>query len=192
MSKIQLWQHHRLDPSIEFETQFENVLKLKEQGLVEQIGVSNYDAKQLEIAIRLGGTPQQGGVVSVQNELSPRYRHELEVLKLCEENGIAFLPWSPLGGSTHKAEVGSSSSGSFQSIGQKYGLSPHATALAWLLRLSPTIIPIPGATRVETVLDCVSAVEVELSDSDLEALNASLGPNAEVSEELTPKPPYRG
>lgn len=191
VAKIQLWQHHRLDPSIEFETQFENVLKLREHGLVERIGVSNYDAKQLEIATKLGGTPEQGGVVSVQNELSPRYRHEMEVLTICENNGIAFLPWSPLGGSRNKSEVSSGAAGAFETVGQKYGLSPFATAIAWLLRLSPAIIPIPGATRVESVLDCVSSIDVELSDEDFEALNASLGPNAEVSDELSPKPPYR-
>ncbi|MFM7014148.1 MAG: aldo/keto reductase [Actinomycetota bacterium] len=189
VSKISLWQHHRLDPSIEFETQFENVLTLKQQGLVDQIGVSNYDAKQLEIAIKLGGTPDEGGIVSVQNELSPRYRNDLEVLEICEKNGIAFLPWSPLGGSSKKTEV--VESGSFESIGAKYGLSPAATALAWLLRLSPSIIPIPGATRVQTVLDCLSAIDVELSDEDFETLNASLPRTVPVSEELSPKPPYR-
>lgn len=191
VDKIQLWQHHRLDPTIEFETQFENVLALRQQGLVEQIGVSNYNAKQLEIAIRLGGSADQGGVVSVQNELSPRYRHELEVLQLCEQHGLAFLPWSPLGGSAKKAEVTEGSVGSFEAIGKNYGLSAHATALAWLMKLSPAIIPIPGATRVESVLDCVSAVAVELSDEDFEALNASLPESVPASAQLLPAPIHR-
>lgn len=191
VQKIQLWQHHRLDPTIEFETQFENVLALREQGLVEQIGVSNYNAQQLEIAIKLGGTPEQGGVVSVQNELSPRYRHELDVLEVCERYGIAFLPWSPLGGSTNKTEVSSGKVGVFEQIGQNYGISPYATALAWLLEMSPTILPIPGATRVESVLDCVSALNVELSDEDFETINESLPESVPASEELLPAPKYR-
>ena len=191
VDKIQLWQHHRLDPTIEFETQFENVLTLRQQGLVEQIGVSNYNAKQLEIAIKLGGSADQGGVVSVQNELSPRYRHELDVIDLCEKHGIAFLPWSPLGGSTKKAEVTEGKVGSFEVVGQKYGISPYATALAWLLKLSPSIIPIPGATRVQSVLDCVSAIDLELTDEDFAALNASLPESVPASPELLPAPIYR-
>jgi aryl-alcohol dehydrogenase-like predicted oxidoreductase len=191
VGKIQLWQHHRLDPTIEFETQFENVLALKQQGLIEQIGVSNYNAKQLEIAIKLGGTPEQGGVVSVQNELSPRYRHELDVFELCEKNGIAFLPWSPLGGSTNKAEVTAGKVGVFETIGTKYGISPYATALAWLLKLSPTIIPIPGATRVESVIDCVSALSVELSPEDFDMLNDSLPETVPTAPDLLPAPAYR-
>lgn len=191
VDRIQLWQHHRLDPTIEFETQFENVLALKQQGLIEQFGVSNYDAKQLEIAIKLGGTPEQGGVVSVQNELSPRYRNELDVLEICERYGIAFLPWSPLGGSVNKAEVTAGKVGVFESIGAKHGISPYATALAWLLKLSPTILPIPGATRVESVLDCVSAVSVELSTDDFETLNSSLPESVPTAPDLLPAPVFR-
>lgn len=191
VDKIQLWQHHRLDPTIEFETQFENVLTLRQQGLIEQIGVSNYNAKQLEIAIKMGGSAEQGGVVSVQNELSPRYRHELDVLELCEKHGLAFLPWSPLGGSKKKAEVTEGTVGSFEVIGQSYGLSAYATALAWLMKLSPVIIPIPGATRVESILDCASAIDIELSDDDFEALNASLPESVPASAELLPAPSYR-
>jgi aryl-alcohol dehydrogenase-like predicted oxidoreductase len=190
VEKISLWQHHRLDPSIDFETQFENVLALKQQGLIDQIGVSNYDAKQLEIAVKMGGTPKEGGVVSVQNELSPRYRHDLDVLEVCERYGIAFLPWSPLGGSSHKAEIGEATV--FEKIGEKLGASPHATALSWLLKKSESIIPIPGATRVETVLDCVRAIDLELSAEDFELIEGSLPEQAPVSGELSPKPPFRG
>jgi aryl-alcohol dehydrogenase-like predicted oxidoreductase len=191
VAKIQLWQHHRLDPSIDFETQFENVLSLKDHGMVEQIGVSNYDAKQLELAVKMGGTPKEGGIVSIQNELSPRYRHDIDVLEVCEKYGIAFLPWSPLGGSVNKEEVRSGKAGAFQEVGSKYGISSYATALAWLLRKSELILPIPGATRVESVLDCVTALSVELSDEDFQILEDSLPESAPVSSELTPKPSYR-
>jgi aryl-alcohol dehydrogenase-like predicted oxidoreductase len=191
VAKIQLWQHHRLDPSIDFETQFENVLSLREHAMVEQIGVSNYDAKQLEIAIKMGGIAEQGGVVSIQNELSPRYRNDLDVLEICEKYGIAFLPWSPLGGSVNKQELAAGQVGIFQKIGESYGLSPYATALAWLMKKSKTIIPIPGATREESVVDCVTAIDVELSDEHYRAIEDSLPASAAVSSELTPKPPFR-
>ena len=189
VDKIDLWQHHRLDPSIDFETQFENVLELKARGLVDQIGVSNYDAKQLEIAVKLGGTPDEGGVVSVQNEFSPRYRHDLDVLEVCERYGITFLPWCPLGGVRTKNEIAGASA--FEEVGQKLGASPFAVALAWERKYSPAVLPIPGATRTETVLDCASSAEIELSDEDFAYLSANLPEEGEYSSELLPKPAYR-
>ena len=188
VDKIDLWQHHRLDPSIDFETQFENVLELKVKGLVDQIGVSNYDAQQLRIAIDIAGTPAEGGVVSVQNEFSPRYRHDLDVLEVCEEHEITFLPWSPLGGVRTKSEIAASA---FEEVGNRLGASPFAVALAWEMRYSSAVLPIPGATRAETVLDCVSATELKLSDEDFEYLSSNLPPQAEYSSELTPKPAFR-
>lgn len=189
VDKIDLWQHHRLDPSIDFETQFENVLALKERGIVDQIGVSNYDAKQLEIAVKLGGTPDEGGVVSVQNEFSPRYRYDLDVLEVCEKYGITFLPWSPLGGVRTKSEIAGASA--FEEVASKIGASPFAVALAWEMKYSPAVLPIPGATRAESVLDCAASVDIELSDEDFEYLTANLPEQAEYSGELEPKPNYR-
>ena len=189
MDKIDLWQHHRLDPSIDFETQFENVLELKIRGLVDQIGVSNYDANQLKIALDIAGTPAEGGVVSIQNEFSPRYRYDLDVLEVCEEHEITFLPWSPLGGVRTKSEIQSSSA--FEEVSEKLGVSPFALALAWEIRYSEAVLPIPGATRAESVLDCVSALDIKLSDEDFHYLSSHLPEQAEYSSELMPKPEYR-
>ena len=190
VQQLDLWQHHRLDPSIDFETQFENVMALKERGLTKQVGVSNYDAKQLLKAIEIGGTPDQGGLVSIQNEFSPRYRHDLDVLEICEQYGIAFFPWSPLGGVRTKAAISDSSA--FEEVASKYSASPYAIALAWEMKTSPAVLPIPGATRAETVLDCITATEIELSDDDFDYLNQNLPTEAAVSDELTPKPNHRG
>lgn len=189
VDKIALWQHHRLDPSIPFETQFENALVLKDRGIIDQIGVSNYDAKQLELAVKIGGTPAEGGVVSVQNEFSPRYRHDLDVLEVCERYGIVFLPWSPLAGLSNKAEIASADA--FEQLAAKYGVSVYALALAWEMRTSTTVLPIPGATRTESILDCITALDVELADEDFEYLNRHLPAQVPVSEELSPKPAYR-
>ena len=189
VDKIDLWQHHRLDPTIDFETQFENVLELKIRGMVDQIGVSNYDAQQLRVALDIAGTPAEGGVVSIQNEFSPRYRHDLDVLEVCEEHEITFLPWSPLGGVRTKSEISSSSA--FEEVAGKLGVSPFALALAWEMKRSPAVLPIPGATRAETVLDCVAAIDIKLSDEDFEYLSGNLPEQADYSPELTPKPEYR-
>lgn len=189
VDKIDLWQHHRLDPDIVFETQFANVLALKERGIVDQIGVSNYDANQLEIAVKMGGTPEEGGIVSVQNEFSPRYRYDLDVLEVCEKYGITFLPWSPLGGVRTKSEISEASV--FEELAPKYSASPFALALAWEMKYSPAVLPIPGATRAESILDCVSATEIELSDDDFNHISENLPEQAEYSSELLPKPAHR-
>jgi aryl-alcohol dehydrogenase-like predicted oxidoreductase len=190
VDRIALWQHHRLDPSIPLETQIENLFHLKEHGVVENVGVSNYNAKELEIAVKIGGTPKEGGIVSIQNELSPRYRHDIDVLEVCEKYGIAFLPWSPLGGAKNKGELSTGQS-IFETIAEQRSVSPFVVALSWLLKLSPVIIPIPGATRAESATDSASAAGFELSDAEFEKIQSSLPESAPISSELTPHPPLR-
>ncbi len=189
VEKIDLWQHHRLDPEIVFETQVANILILKERGIVDQIGVSNYDAKQLEIAIKIAGGPDEGGIVSIQNEFSPRYRYDLDVLEVCEKYGVAYLPWSPLGGMDNKKAI--TDSDAFEEIANKHCVSKYAIALAWEMKTSSTVIPIPGATRTESILDCITALDVALSEQDFEYLNANLPESADYSSELVPKPAHR-
>jgi aryl-alcohol dehydrogenase-like predicted oxidoreductase len=189
VEKIDLWQHHRLDPDVVFETQVANILALKERGIVDQIGVSNYDAKQLEIAIKIAGGPDDGGIVSIQNEFSPRYRFDLDVLAVCEKYGVAYLPWSPLGGMNNKKAI--TDSDAFEEVANKHGVSKYAIALAWEIKTSPSVIPIPGATRTESILDCITALDVALSDDEFEYLNAKLPEQAEYSSELMPKPAHR-
>ena len=192
VEKIQLWQHHRLDPTMVFEDQFENVLELQARGLVERIGVSNYNAEQLRRAIEIGGTPAQGGLVSVQNEYSPRYRHDSEVFEVCEEFGIAYLPWSPLGGIRNAGQLAGGDFAAFGELGKKKGVCAFAMAIAWLLHLSPTMIPIPGTTRVSSVLDDLEGLTVSLSSDEISYLNSSLPENAPFSDELLDQPIYRG
>lgn len=192
VEKIQLWQHHRLDTSIPFETQFENVLVLLERGLVEHIGVSNYNPEQLRRAIKIGGTPAQGGVISVQNQFSARYRHDAEILEICQENGIAFLPWSPLGGVDRSQSLGQGEfGGAFGEIGKTKGVSAYATAIAWLLHLSPAIIPIPGATKISSILDSITGITVSLSPDELATINASLPQDTPLDGEMVDHPVFR-
>ena len=191
VEKIDLWQHHRLDPTIPYETQVENTLELKSRGIVAEVGVSNHSAAQVKRAIEIGGTPEQGGIISVQNEFSPFYRHDLDVIDVCEEAGIAFLPWSPLGGSKKVALLSEDDRGGFAQLAANKGVSIPAMVLAWLLKYSPVIIPIPGATRAESIRDCVSAYDVELSDDEFALLSASLGEGLPRSGELDPTAAFR-
>lgn len=192
VSTIKLWQHHRLDHFMPFEEQFENVMKLKAHGIVQNIGVSNYSAEQLRRAIKIGGTPAQGGLISVQNEWSPRSRNWGEVLQICQENGIAFLPWSPLGGIDNSQSLENAHYSAFEEIAQAHRVSRFAIAIAWHVANSPVAIPIPGATRRESILDSITGLSVTLSADELAHLNASLPPNPPLHEELVPQPPFRG
>jgi aryl-alcohol dehydrogenase-like predicted oxidoreductase len=191
VGKIQLWQHHRLDPSMIFEDQFENVLELQARGLVERIGVSNYNAAQLRRAIEMGGSPAQGGLVSVQNEYSPRYRHAAEVIEICEEYGIAYLPWSPLGGIRNARQLGGGDFAAFGELGQKKGVSAFAMTIAWLLHISPTMIPIPGTTRVSSLRDDLEGVGISLTADEMKYLNSSLPESVSIDEELLDQPQFR-
>lgn len=191
LSKIKLWQHHRLNHTMPFEEQFENVMKLKAHGIVENIGVSNYNAEQLRRAIKIGGTPAQGGLVSVQNEWSPRSRNNAEVRDICAEYGIAFLPWSPLGGIDNADNLSSAHFAAFDEVARRHSVSRFAIAIAWHLATSAQAIPIPGATRKESILDNVTGLSVQLSAADLALLNDSLPPNPPLDELLIPQPPFR-
>lgn len=191
VERIKLWQHHRLDPSMVFEDQFENVLALLERGLIERIGVSNYNAKQLRRAIEMGGTPDQGGVISVQNQFSPRYRNDADVMDVCEEFGIAYLPWSPLGGISRAEGIGTGEFGAFLEVGATLGVSAYATAIAWLIQTSPTVIPIPGATKVSSVKDSLTGLSISLTEEQASLLNSSLPDDAPLDEELEEQPTFR-
>ena len=191
LSKIPLWQHHRLDTSITFEEQFENVLTLKEHGYVETIGLSNVNAEQLRRAIKIGGTPEQGGVISVQNEFSPRYRLSADVIDICTEYGIAFLPWSPLGGGSNFEKIATGEFGAFDRIAAAKGVSAYALTVAWHLNQFPTAIPIPGASKAASILDSLSGASIELSEQEIAELNATCPADGPIQSELVDQPPFR-
>ena len=191
LSKIPLWQHHRLDPSITFEEQFENVLTLKDHGYVGAIGLSNVNAEQLRRAIKIGGTPAEGGVVSVQNEYSPRYRLWSEVIDICNEYGIAYLPWSPLGGGSNFQKIASGELGAFDRIAASKSVSPYALTIAWHLNQFPTSIPIPGASKAASILDSLTGASITLSADEIAELNASCPPDGALQEELVDQPAFR-
>jgi aryl-alcohol dehydrogenase-like predicted oxidoreductase len=177
VSKLDLWQHHRTDPSLGFEEQVQNLDAVRQRGIVEHIGVSNYSAKQLMRAMEILGTPAEGGIVSVQNQLNPVYRQELDVLEVCEQYGVVYLPWSPSKGVKELDSV-------FGAAATAHGKSTHAIALAWLRSLSPMMVPIPGVTRVETVLDNLSGLKITLSEQELAEINEKLPATLPMDAEL--------
>jgi aryl-alcohol dehydrogenase-like predicted oxidoreductase len=165
---IGLYQHHRPDPDVPYEETVGALLQLLDDGLVLRVGLSNADPDQIRTARGILGD----ALVSVQNELSPSFRSSLREVEVCDQLGLAFLPWSPLGGAGDVARLGERYP-AFGEVGERVGATPQQVALAWLLGLSKRVIPIPGASRPESIRASVEAVALVLSDADRAALDGA-------------------
>ena len=189
-SSIELYQFHRHDPSVTYTEQMLSLKALKDAGMVKRIGLSNAQGPELAVALEILGGPNDGGVVSIQNEYSPRYRGEQDVLDKCAELGIAFLPWSPLGGAAQAGEVGSRYS-DFASVATEVGATAQEVVLAWLLALTPVMIPIPGATKLATVDSIVRSSLLKLTSEQVDRLTAAESPNESLFPDAKPRSPLR-
>ncbi len=162
---IDLYQWHRPDRWLVYGDVIENFKTLREEGLVKSVGISNANVEEIQVAIDVLG---EGGLVSVQNEFSPRFRSSQDELEFCDEHGIAFLPWSPLGGTGGGARGIGDQFAAFGEIAADHGVSPQQVVLAWELSLSDHVIPIPGARRPESITDSAKAVNLVLSADELQ------------------------
>ncbi|MFJ4482957.1 aldo/keto reductase [Streptomyces longwoodensis] len=164
---IGLYQFHRPDPRVPYAESVGALRDLLDEGKIRMAGVSNANPEQIREANDVLG----GRLVSVQNQFSPAFRSSEPELRLCDELGIAFLPWSPLGGISRAAELGSAYA-PFARIAEAHGVSPQRVCLAWMLAKSPVVVPIPGASRPETIRDSATAPELRLSATELAELDA--------------------
>ncbi|HEX6471568.1 MAG TPA: aldo/keto reductase [Streptosporangiaceae bacterium] len=162
---IGLYQHHRPDPAVPYEETIGALRDLLDEGKIRMAGISNADPAQIGLANDILG----GRLASVQNEFSPRFRSSRRELALCGELNIAFLPWSPLGGIGAAGSLGSRHA-AFAEVAATRGVSPYQVCLAWELATSPVVIPIPGASRPESILDSVGAADLVLTADELAAL----------------------
>lgn len=165
---IDVYQHHRPDPDVPYEETIGALRDLVNTGLVKKAGISNADPEQIRLAHQILGDD----LAVVQNQFSPVFRSSEPELRLCDELGITFLPWSPLGGLRGAKDVGSTTA-AFGEVADKYGVSPQRVALAWMLAKSPVVVPIPGASRPESVKDSATAPALELAENDLARLDAA-------------------
>lgn len=170
---IDLYQLHRHDPALTYAEQVRSLAAVRDEGLTRMIGLSNVTLAELQVALDEVGGPADGGIVSVQNEFSPRYRGDADVLEACTELGIAFLPWSPLGGVDQARTIGDRYA-AFAEVGVQVGATAHEVVLAWLAAISPAMIPIPGASRPQTVDSIVRAGSVQLSPDQIEHLTGTV------------------
>jgi pyridoxine 4-dehydrogenase len=160
VEQIHLWQLHRIDPKVPRDEQFGAVKQLLDSGVIRLAGLSEVSVADIEAASRVFK------VSTVQNRYNLVDRSSEEVLDYCTRHGIGFIPWFPLGAGnlTRSGSV-------LDNIARKYGVGSSQIALAWLLKRSPAMLPIPGTSKVSHLEEDIGAVAVELSDDDFAALD---------------------
>jgi pyridoxine 4-dehydrogenase len=161
LDRIDLYQLHRPDPRVPFEESVGELARMREEGKVRHLGLSNVDRGQLERALALTE------VVSVQNRYNLGDRSSEDVLAACESLGIAFLPWWPLAVG-RLARPG----GRLERAARQHQAGPGQLALAWLLARSPVMLPIPGTSSVAHLEENLAAAGIRLSPEEVEALAA--------------------
>jgi aryl-alcohol dehydrogenase-like predicted oxidoreductase len=165
---IGLYQFHRPDPRVPFADSVGALRELLDEGKIVRAGLSNVNPGQIRQAREILGDD----LVSVQNQFSPSFRSSEPELYLCNELGLAFMPWSPLGGITRAPGLGDRFA-VYAQVGAAHGVSPQQVCLAWLLAKAPVVIPIPGSSRPETIRDSVAADSLTLSAEELVRLDAA-------------------
>ena len=166
VERIALWQHHRPDPEVPYDEVIATLKEIADSGKVAGIGLSNADPGQIRAAHAVLGD----SLVSVQNQFSPAFRSSQPEIDVCAELGLAFLPWSPLGGLGDAKELADKHP-AFAEIARARGVSPQQGALAWERAGSPVVIPIPGAKRPQSITDSAAAADLDLSPEELSALD---------------------
>src|SRR5579864_5903492 len=158
LDRIDVYQLHTPDPVVPFDVSVETLAQLREEGKIRLIGLSNVTREHIERARKIAP------IVSVQNRYSFADREWDYVVDYCQSNGIAFIPWFPLGAGKVAGEI-------LNRIAKANHASPTHIALAWLLRRSPIMLPIPGTSSVEHLEQNVAAASLRLSDQEFEELS---------------------
>jgi pyridoxine 4-dehydrogenase len=162
LERIDLYQLHSVDPTVPIEDSVGALAELQQEGKIRHIGLSNVDTRQLAQARRVAP------IVSVQNRYSVADRPWEGMVDACEREGIAFLPWFPLG----FGEL-ARSRGHLAEVGSNRGATAAQIAIAWLLRRSPVMLPIPGTSTLEHLEENVAAAGIELTDTEFAELSGS-------------------
>jgi aryl-alcohol dehydrogenase-like predicted oxidoreductase len=165
---IGLYLYHRPDPNVPYEESLAVFKELLHAGKVRMVGISNADIEQIDLARSVLG---KENLVCVQNRFSPGFRSSEDELRHCGELGIAFLPWSPFGG-TGNADALRREHPAFERVATERGTSVHQVVLAWMLAKGGHVIPIPGARRPSSVRDCAAVIDLKLSQDEIGLLNA--------------------
>jgi pyridoxine 4-dehydrogenase len=164
LERIDLFQLHRIDPKVDRDEQFGLLKDLKDEGKIAAVGLSEVSVEEVDAAREVVE------VATVQNLYNLTNRKSQDVLEYCESEGIGFIPWFPIA-SGELAQEG----GPVDDVVKATGAEPSQVALAWLLRRSPVMLPIPGTSSVQHLEDNMKAAELELSDEQVEELTDAAG-----------------
>jgi aryl-alcohol dehydrogenase-like predicted oxidoreductase len=159
LEQIPLWQLHRIDTKVPRKEQFEAIREMHREGLIKHIGLSEVGVADIEEA------QNYFQVVTVQNRYSPAARGSDAVLEYCTDHTIGFIPWAPLGSGTLARGAAT-----LKAIADKYKATTGQISLAWLLKRSPVMLPIPGTSKVAHLEENVAAADIRLSDEDERAI----------------------
>jgi aryl-alcohol dehydrogenase-like predicted oxidoreductase len=162
VERIDLWQLHRIDPKVPADEQFGAVKELLDQGLIRHAGLSEVTVQNIEAASRYFN------VATVQNRYNLTERRSDDVLAYCAEQAIGFIPWYPLAAGA-LAQPGAARD-KIDKIAKRHGATPSQVVLAWTLRKSPVMLPIPGTSRVDHLEENVAAARIVLADAEMAAL----------------------
>jgi aryl-alcohol dehydrogenase-like predicted oxidoreductase len=160
VERLDLWQLHRIDPKVPQGEQFDAIKAMQADGLIRHIGLSQVNVSEIEAAQKFFK------VVTVQNLYNLADRSSEDVLDFCEKHKIGFIPWFPLA-SGDLAKPGSQ----LETIAKKHKAVPSQIALAWLLKRSPVMLPIPGTSKVKHLQENVAGSNIKLSDDEFSALS---------------------
>ncbi|MDP1877617.1 MAG: aldo/keto reductase [Actinomycetota bacterium] len=161
VDRIDLWQLHRIDPGVPAEDQFGVIKEMVDEGLIRHVGLSEVSVDDLEAA------RTTLDIVSVQNLYNVATRRSEALLDHCEQHGIGFIPWYPLGARTLVAP-----DGPLADVAARAGCTPSQAALAWLLQRSPVMLPIPGTGSLDHLAENCAAATVALTPDQVAALDA--------------------
>lgn len=165
---IGLYQYHRPDPKVPWAESVGALADLLDEGKIRMAGVSNANVEQIDEAQRVLG----GRLVSVQNEFSLRFRSSEGELERCESMGIAFIPWSPLGGIGNTERIAREHP-ALAEVAAARGVTPQQATLAWMLAKGRRVIPIPGSSRPETAVASAEAATIELTPEEVARIDAA-------------------
>lgn len=163
VDQIGLWQLHRIDPRVPMQDQFAAIRQLLDEGVIANAGLSEVSTEEIEAASR------HFKVATVQNRYNLVDRGSEDVLDYCERNGIGFIPWFPLAAGD-LARPG----GVLDSLAKRHAATPGQIALAWMLKRSPVMLPIPGTSKVSHLEQNVAAARIRLSDDEFQELESSV------------------
>jgi len=162
VEQIDLWQLHRIDPKVPRDEQFQVVAEFQKEGLIKHIGLSEVKIEDIQEA------QKYFKVDAVQNQFNLFNRQYENELDFCEANNIIFIPWYPLAKNALSSKLDL-----LGKIAQKYDASPNQVAIAWLLKRSPVILPIPGTSKINHLEENMLAAEIALSNEDFDKLSKS-------------------